>query len=51
VTDAASLLAEVQELEHDIAMWSADQKAAAAVRTKEAADFSATHTDYSESLD
>jgi len=41
----------IQELDEDVERWESDKKAATDVRTKEEADFSATVTDYSESLD
>jgi hypothetical protein len=41
----------IQELDEDVGRWESDKKAATDVRTKEETDFSATVTDYSESLD
>jgi len=41
----------IQELEEDVGRWETDQKSATDVRTKEEADYTATLTDYSESLD
>merc|ERR1712127_923843 len=41
----------IQELDEDVERWESDKKAATDVRTKEETDFSATVTDYSESLD
>jgi len=41
----------IQELDEDVDRWGTDKKAATDVRTKEEADYTATVTDYSESLD
>jgi uncharacterized protein YoxC len=41
----------IEELDEDVGRWKKDQKAATAVREREAADFKATVTDYVESLD
>jgi len=41
----------ILELEEDVGRWKADQKAATDVRTKEETDYTATLTDYSESID
>merc|ERR1719456_798693 len=41
----------IQELEEDVGRWKKDQKAATTVRDAERADFTATVTDYSESID
>jgi len=41
----------IQELDEDVGRWESDQKSATDVRTKEEADYTATLTDYSESLD
>merc|ERR1719201_2313350 len=49
--DAAQLAKEIAEHEEDIAVWTADIKAATKVRDIEKADYDATHTDYSESID
>jgi uncharacterized protein YoxC len=48
--DIRSLTDRIQELDEDVGRWKKDQKAATAVREKEAADFKATVTDYTESL-
>jgi len=41
----------IKELEEDIARWTKDQKSASTVRDMEKADFTATLTDYQESLE
>jgi len=41
----------IQELDEDVGRWESDQTSATDVRTKEEADYTATLTDYSESLD
>merc|ERR1719456_1747268 len=41
----------IQELEEDVGRWKKDQKSATTVRDAERADFTATVTDYSESID
>jgi len=41
----------ILELEEDVGRWKKDQASATAVREKEKADFTATVTDYSESID
>merc|ERR1719336_208439 len=41
----------IQELDEDVGRWGTDKKSATDVRTKEEADYTATVTDYSESLD
>jgi len=41
----------IQELDEDVGRWGTDKKSATDVRTKEEADYTATLTDYSESLD
>jgi hypothetical protein len=48
---AAKLKKEIAELDADIAVWKGDEKAATSVRDIEAADYEATHKDYSESID
>jgi uncharacterized protein YoxC len=40
----------IQELDEDVARWNKDQKSASDVRNKEKADYTATFTDYSESI-
>jgi len=50
-TDAKSLTKKIAELEEDISVWKGDMKAATKVREIEKADYDATHTDYSESID
>jgi len=49
--DIRSLTARIQELDEDVGRWTQDQAAASAVRGKEAVDFKATVTDYTETLD
>lgn len=49
--DIRALTARIQELDEDVDRWNKDQAAATAVRDKEAVDFKATVTDYSESLE
>jgi len=41
----------ILELEEDVGRWKSDQKSATDVRTQEEADYTATLTDYSESVD
>jgi len=41
----------IHELDEDVGRWETDQKSATDVRTLEEADYTATLTDYSESLD
>merc|ERR1719197_364755 len=41
----------ILELEEDVGRWKKDQKSATTVRDAERADFTATVTDYSESID
>merc|ERR1719197_66732 len=41
----------ILELEEDLGRWKKDQKSATTVRDAERADFTATSTDYSESID
>mmetsp|Transcript_116682 Transcript_116682/g.238673 ORF Transcript_116682/g.238673 Transcript_116682/m.238673 type:complete len:698 (+) Transcript_116682:88-2181(+) len=45
------LSSRIQELEEDVGRWTKDQASTSSVRTKEAADYRATSTDYTESLD
>jgi len=40
----------IQELDEDVARWNKDQKSATTVRNAEKADYTATFTDYSESI-
>merc|ERR1719160_1716406 len=47
----AKLTDRILELEEDVGRWKKDQGSATAVRDKERADFTATVTDYSESID
>merc|ERR1719473_2301562 len=49
--DAEKLSKEIAELRADVATWQGDVKAATKVREIEKADYDATHTDYSESID
>jgi len=49
-SDIRSLTDRIEELEEDVGRWKDDQKAASAVRGREKADFTATVTDYTESL-
>jgi uncharacterized phage infection (PIP) family protein YhgE len=49
--DAAAAKEEILELSDDISRWKSDNKAAADIRGKEAADFAATNQDYAETLD
>jgi len=48
---ASKLSKEIAEHEEDISVWSGDSKAATKVREIEKADYDATHTDYTESID
>jgi len=50
-SDAAQLADDIAKLDSDIAGWAADKKEATAIRNKENAEFTATHKDYSESID
>merc|ERR1719174_1180578 len=47
----AKLTDRILELEEDVGRWKKDQKSAATVREAERADFTATVTDYTESID
>jgi len=49
--DANKLGRAIEQIQTNIGMWEADQKAATAVRTKESGDYQQTHADYSESID
>jgi hypothetical protein len=49
--DAALLTTEIAGLDEDISVWNGDKKAATSVREIEKTDYTATHTDYSESVD
>merc|ERR1719316_1528705 len=49
--DAELLAKEIAKHEEDIAVWNGDKNAATKVREIEKADYDATHTDYSESID
>jgi len=40
----------IQELDEDVSRWTKDQKSASTVRAAEKADYTATNTDYSESI-
>merc|ERR1719362_1022307 len=51
VVKIKKLTERIQELEEDVGRWESDQKAATNVRAKEESDYTATLTDYSESLD
>jgi len=48
---AAKLSKEIAEHEEDISVWNGDVRSATKVREIEKADYDATHTDYSESVD
>jgi len=48
--DAATLTKQIAKLDEDVSVWSGDQKTATEVRELEAADYAATHKDYSESV-
>merc|ERR1719408_382121 len=48
---AKELSDKVKAIDEDIAMWSQDKDAATEVREKEHADYQATNTDYTESID
>merc|ERR1719345_634364 len=50
-SDVAVLTKEIAELDEDVSIWNGDIKAATNVREIEKADYSALHTDYSESVD
>jgi len=47
----AKLTDRIQELEEDVGRWKKDKVSATTVRDAERADFTATQTDYSESID
>merc|ERR1719428_418110 len=51
ISDAATLTKEIAGHDEDIAVWNGDKKAATKVRELEKADYTAMHTDYSESID
>merc|ERR1719232_183327 len=51
ISDAAILTKEIAGHDADIAAWTGDVKATTKVRGMEKADYDATHTDYSESID
>jgi len=51
VADAEQLTKEISQHDADVAAWTGDKKAAAKVREIEHGDYSALHTDYSESID
>jgi len=48
---ASKLSKEIAEHEEDVSVWNGDVRAATKVRQIEKADYDATHTDYSESVD
>jgi len=48
---ASKLTKEIAEHEEDLSVWAGDIRAATKVRQIEKADYDATHTDYSESVD
>jgi len=50
-SDIATLTDEIAALDAQIGSWNQDKKAATEVRQKEKADYTTTHTDYSESID
>merc|ERR1719450_985102 len=50
-TDAAALGAEVAQLDEDISTWQKDTQAASKVRDIENNDYTATHADYSSSIE
>merc|ERR1719450_1510801 len=50
-TDAAALGAEVAQLDEDISTWQKDQQAASKVRDIENNDYTATHADYTSSIE
>merc|ERR1719352_562071 len=49
--DAAQLGKEIASLDEDVSVWNGDIKAATNVRDIEKSDYTATHKDYSESVD
>jgi len=49
--DIKKLTERILELEEDVGRWKSDQKSATDVRTQEESDYTATLTDYSESVD
>merc|ERR1719428_2294737 len=49
--EAQLMTDEVAKLDEDISVWGGDMKAATKVRETEKADYDATHTDYTESID
>jgi len=51
VADAAQLGKDISGLDQDTSIWEGDMKAATSVRQIEKTDYSATHTDYGESVD
>jgi hypothetical protein len=50
-SDIAEASKDLAELDEDLGRWNTDKKAATDVRRKERADYDATHTDYSDTLD
>jgi chromosome segregation ATPase len=50
-SEIRGLTARVEELDEDVGRWEKDVKSATAVRDKETADFKATVSDYTESID
>lgn len=50
-SEIRSLTARVEELDEDVGRWEKDVKSATVVRDKETADFKATVSDYTESID
>jgi uncharacterized protein YoxC len=50
-SDIRALTDRIEELDEDVGRWKGDEQAAQAVRDREAADFKATVSDYTESLD
>eukprot|EP00746_Dinoflagellata_sp_MGD_P149027 gnl/MRDRNA2_/MRDRNA2_81130_c0_seq8.p1 gnl/MRDRNA2_/MRDRNA2_81130_c0~~gnl/MRDRNA2_/MRDRNA2_81130_c0_seq8.p1 ORF type:complete len:698 (+),score=219.08 gnl/MRDRNA2_/MRDRNA2_81130_c0_seq8:83-2095(+) len=49
--EAELMTEEIAKLDEDISVWGGDMKAATKVRETEKADYDATHTDYTESID
>jgi prefoldin subunit 5 len=49
--EAQLMTDEIAKLDEDISVWGGDMKAATKVRETEKADYDATHTDYTESID
>jgi len=49
--DLRALTARIEELDEDVGRWHKDKQSATEVRDKEAVDFKATVTDYTETLD